>query len=1476
MGNARIHAHTCDDGLGYIGHLAFLLQTLMIVGTGCGATDPQQVVEESRRATMSGSGIDRVLGFELPTTDWSVLWSASGTISSSSLATTGSSSLALQPRGYVPIESVQMSSLGGRVGTALLLDVRFDGSQANPYWWGTVQVGISIPSLGVDPASNGILPSYDLTSHLASGWNTLTFAVPASLQTKLAGTYSDLQIRIIFNVPSNLTGTYLIDNLRFLGGTVPQADAGADVRLSADSGGSGSSDTAVGPPPVPTGLSGKGDDGKVSLTWNASAGATSYRIGRSQAPGGSYAEVTTTNPNYVDNTVHNGTTYYYVVAARGPYGDSAYSAEVSVTPLPAASRAVKVSLKFPKGVSRDSVVLGANGILKLNDRVKVTNASGNPMAVSNAGGDSTELGVSAETGRITSVSKVVLRDWAIVNGDVTTGVGLYRQNRTTVGGYVRERAVLTPTEEFSWTINMPVSTQGDIRVDDGVLRDNLPYAAYGTVKVNPGGKLRLNAGVYHMRSLELEPQSELLLDKTQGPVVIYVSDSANLRGKLVHLGGPEGNFLLVYLSPFDLFVEQPFTGTIVAPNTRISFSSIAAPFRGAFYAQDIEIHQNNVVMALPFDWTREHGNCWQFGCPAPDQCRLFGSCNGVTGVCTAPAGPDGVRCDDASLCTVNDACQAGTCRGDNFVTCPIVPACQMSTCEPSSGMCKNSQTSNWTACDDGNPVTRGETCQAGSCLFAETWTVTVRDHAGTPLQGIPVKALGPGEVEIGSAFTEADGTVRFGFAPGTNAEFVAERGGGQAYNVPCSRFVPGNGYPAENRCNITAGLPIRVRVTEEPKEWTVRPTATPPYFAWEPVPSQPTPIEGAQVYLHQVNNGQESGPMGRPASTDASGVAYILVPATGTYRLSATPNATTTTRWYSEHTCPAGVCECNQSLCIVDGSGQDCKDGQIVIGRLPTVDPFTFRGGTYPSATRAQGGLPVGNRFMTDIAVLLMTLASHPDPTDYNQVMRTAFGGDIAQARLDTLRLELASGNLSHALPPVQFVEHEILKDHMGAYAKSTGTVYMSTAATSESAQSMVYGIEVGHHIAVYLRQGLAREAPGAEADIFYLLATGVPLSQEAINHLQDRDDDGTITLADGTSLSVRFGFWSSLRKVASFVVDGVSDLGSIVEDVTSTIYKDGARIVYKIGTQTVNFAYAETLGAAKFVWGKAQGLSNKVMTRLQKWSHTGVLYQVNAWSSRLSFGLVSTDQLWMGYNVVIGSVGSGFAALKKMETAIHQIEAGEVDDGLSTLVVAAAELTEEEVVGNVVTIGAHELNLLDQMFFAPPPRGLTSKEIKELTPIFCGSVDYDSVLIKADCGFVWDMINKIPGRKGDNGYGRAMSVDNTINMMGDPDEEYVTLVHEMTHVWQYQHAGPLYKGESILGQITDGQAAYDWEGDLDAGGLWSTLGSEKQASFVEKAYGNDFWPNKTTFRFNSKDYTRKAQDMASSLVRGVGARAHL
>jgi fibronectin type 3 domain-containing protein len=87
-------------------------------------------------------------------------------------------------------------------------------------------------------------------------------------------------------------------------------------------------------PPAPTGLAATAGNGSVGLTWNTSAGATSYSIYRGTAPGaeGTTPVGTTTSANFTDTGLTNGTAYYYKVTASNSAGTSPSSNEATATP----------------------------------------------------------------------------------------------------------------------------------------------------------------------------------------------------------------------------------------------------------------------------------------------------------------------------------------------------------------------------------------------------------------------------------------------------------------------------------------------------------------------------------------------------------------------------------------------------------------------------------------------------------------------------------------------------------------------------------------------------------------------------------------------------------------------------------------------------------------------------------------------------------------------------------------------------------------------------------------------------------------------------------------------------------------------------------------------------------------------------------------------------------------------------------------
>lgn len=117
-------------------------------------------------------------------------------------------------------------------------------------------------------------------------------------------------------------------------------------------------------------------------------------------------------------------------------------------------------------------------------------------------------------------------------------------------------------------------------------------------------------------------------------------------------------------------------------------------------------------------------NCGGCGIQCPrTRCGVGACINGVCGV-----GPDSSRvgrsCDDGNPCTTNDVCQAdGSCAGTTVTCTANEPRCQTAACNPSTGQCETTNLPLGTACADDDRCDGDEACDGnGACA------------AGTPVQ----------------------------------------------------------------------------------------------------------------------------------------------------------------------------------------------------------------------------------------------------------------------------------------------------------------------------------------------------------------------------------------------------------------------------------------------------------------------------------------------------------------------------------------------------------------------------------------------------------------------------------------------------------------------------------------------------------------------------------------------------------------------
>ncbi len=186
-------------------------------------------------------------------------------------------------------------------------------------------------SVPAGPAGLVVVPG-NTTATLS--WTASASGSPTSY-TVYRGTKSDGEVSTPVGTVSGTTTTFTDSGLH--NGTTYFYNVAANnsVGVSPDS-----NEVSVAPavpgaiPPAPAGLVATAGNASVTLTWNASAGATSYSIYRGTAPGAEGATPigTATSASFADAGLTNGTTYYYKVTASNANGTSANSSEVNAAP----------------------------------------------------------------------------------------------------------------------------------------------------------------------------------------------------------------------------------------------------------------------------------------------------------------------------------------------------------------------------------------------------------------------------------------------------------------------------------------------------------------------------------------------------------------------------------------------------------------------------------------------------------------------------------------------------------------------------------------------------------------------------------------------------------------------------------------------------------------------------------------------------------------------------------------------------------------------------------------------------------------------------------------------------------------------------------------------------------------------------------------------------------------------------------------
>lgn len=147
-------------------------------------------------------------------------------------------------------------------------------------------------------------------------------------------------------------------------------------------------------------------------------------------------------------------------------------------------------------------------------------------------------------------------------------------------------------------------------------------------------------------------------------------------------------------------------------------------------------------------------------------------------------------------------------------------------------------------------------------------------------------------------------------------------------------------------------------------------------------------------------------------------------------------------------------------------------------------------------------------------------------------------------------------------------------------------------------------------------------------------------------------------------------------------------------------------------------------------------------------------------------------------------------------------------------------------IFGTLIVVGGSTIALLQAVFipylFSEFERHPTDKESGKIQQVFKDSMNYGVIRIITGCTGLFDFND------------RPFVIGNTIFMKRRKIKDGL-LIHETTHVWQYQHIGIRYASDALKAQcfVSD---AYCWEKEIDEQGKidWSDFNKEAQAEFFK------------------------------------------
>lgn len=253
-------------------------------------------------------------------------------------------------------------------------------------------------------------------------------------------------------------------------------------------------------------------------------------------------------------------------------------------------------------LAQDYLIVGSQRVT-LDDRCTFGEA-GAPAFLAGLGTPTFEVGAGVTiNGAVESASDIsFLRSGVTVNGDVTAHGVILGQDNVSITGTSAE-GISISSRAREWRVEWPQGELDDVDLQPDAPNYDLTTGAYDSVRVASRATLTLRSGSYVINSLVIEPEANLLVDTSAGPIYVYVKETLRLNTGLEYVQGERGQLLFGYLGNQAALFEEAIVATVVAPNSAIELRRPASglPHEGGFFGKEVHVFSDARVLHLPFE-----------------------------------------------------------------------------------------------------------------------------------------------------------------------------------------------------------------------------------------------------------------------------------------------------------------------------------------------------------------------------------------------------------------------------------------------------------------------------------------------------------------------------------------------------------------------------------------------------------------------------------------------------------------------------------------------------------------------------------------------------------------------------------------------------------------------------------------------------------------------------------------------------------